>query len=271
MSAPQRPLVYLILGTPGAGRREVLADLIADGLAATDRAVTALSAAELPSVFDDRLGTVVPWAWTEKALHLELPPTAPDGTPVTHVFLVADGRSNPVDLIEGFKVWLTGREVELARILTLVDCQLAQRHDGPLRIWFDACIHFSDVVLLSRRDGVPNKWISDFQTRFKDKFFPALFEFVKQGKVKNPILVLEPQARRMTQIFEEDLDLQLARNLAPDAVLEFTGDEVGDEEDGVPSPDDGEGPAVDPYLERKTNGRRVIELPDIRPFLAPPA
>jgi hypothetical protein len=94
---------------------------------------------------------------------------------------------------------------------------------------------------------------------------------VKQGKVKNPILVLEPQARRMTQMFEEDLDLQLARNLAPDAVLEFTGDEVGDEEDGVPSPDDGEGPAVDPYLERKTNGRRVIELPDIRPFLGPPA
>lgn len=27
----------------------------------------------------------------------------------------------------------------------------------------------------------------------------------------------------MTQMFEEDLDLQLARNLAPDAVLEFTG------------------------------------------------
>jgi hypothetical protein len=155
MSAPQRPLVYLILGTPGAGRREVLADLIADGLAATDRAVTALSAAELPSAFDDRLGTVVRWEWKEKALHLELPPTDETATaaPVTHLFIVADGRSNPVDLIEAFKVWLTGREVELARILTLVDCQLAQRHDGPLRAWFDACIHFSDVVLLPGATG----------------------------------------------------------------------------------------------------------------------
>ena len=31
-----KPLVYLFLGVPGAGRREILADLLADGLAAED-------------------------------------------------------------------------------------------------------------------------------------------------------------------------------------------------------------------------------------------
>jgi hypothetical protein len=36
--------------------------------------------------------------------------------------------------------------------------------------------------------------------------------------------------------------------------------------DQVPHPDDQ--PPVDPYLERKQNGRRAIELPDIRKFLA---
>ncbi|MFO1449975.1 MAG: hypothetical protein U1F61_17585 [Opitutaceae bacterium] len=272
MSAPEKPLVYLLLGTPGSGRRAVLADLITDGLAETDRAVTALAATESPDPWDEKLGTRIRWEWKEGTLVVDLPPPTAEGSPppFTHLFIVADGRHNPVDVMEAFKVWLTGREVELGRILTLVDCQLAHRHDAAMRIWYDGCIHFSDVVLLSNREGVPNKWISDFQTRYKDKFYPALFEFVKQHKVKNPVLVLEPQARRMTQFFDPELDLELARNLAPDAVIEFSGDDEEDEE-GMPSPDAGEDAPVDPYLERGRNGRRVIELPDIRPFLPPPA
>ncbi len=131
-------------------------------------------------------------------------------------------------------------------------------------------MHFSDVVLLSHRLGVPNKWISDFQEHYRNKFIPALFEFVKDGRVKNPALVLEPQARRMTQVFDEnDLDWSLARKLAPDAEIEFGSD---DEEDGEEEPggDVDGGPVAEPYFERRANGARVIDLPDIRKFLGKP-
>jgi len=271
MSSHDRPLVYLILGTPGAGRREVLADLITDGLVEGDRAVTALADTEAPSGQDARLGRELRWTWQDHAILLELPARDAEdpasGAGFSHLFFVTDGRRDPVDQIEALKNWVYSLEVDFARVITVVDCQLAQQHDLALRPWFDACVHFSDVVLLTRREGVPNKWISDFQTRFRDKFIPALFEFVKQGRVKNPAMVLEPQARRLTQIFEDDIDLEIARTLAPDAVIEFSGDE-SDSEDGEESPDDGEdGPAVDPYFERRQNGRRVIELPDVCSFL----
>jgi len=271
MSLHDRPLVYLILGTPDSGRREVLADLITDGLVEGDLAVTALADTEASSELDARLGRVLRWTWQDNAIQLDLParnledPAA--GAGFSHLFFVTDGRRDPVDQIEAFKNWVYSLEADFARAITVVDCQLAQQHDLALRPWFDACVHFSDVVLLTRREGVPNKWISDFQSRFRDKFIPALFEFVKQGRVKNPAMVLEPQARRLTQIFEDDIDMEIARSLAPDAVIEFSGDE-SDPEDGEESPDDGEdGPAVDPYFERRQNGRRVIELPDVCSFL----
>jgi hypothetical protein len=51
--------------------------------------------------------------------------------------------------------------------------------------------------------GRPNKWIGDFKGKFEHKFYPCLFEFVKEGRVKNPALVLAPVARRMSHVFDE--------------------------------------------------------------------
>ncbi|HRE83796.1 MAG TPA: hypothetical protein PLN52_22315, partial [Opitutaceae bacterium] len=82
-----------------------------------------------------------------------------------------------------------------------------------------------------------------------------------------PPLVLEPQARRMSHVFDEDADWTVARSLAPEAEIDF-GDE-DDELDGEESPEGNDGGDSDKesYFERRQNGHRVIELPDIRNYL----
>jgi hypothetical protein len=127
-------------------------------------------------------------------------------------------------------------------------------------------VHFSDVVLLSRREGVANKWMSAFRRAFEDQCMPCLFEFVKgDGRVKNPALLLDPAPRRLSQYFDasewDGLDLA-------DIEIGESDDEDGETMRPIAKteidPDDQ--PPVDPYLERKQNGRRAIELPDIRKF-----
>ncbi|HVU22629.1 MAG TPA: hypothetical protein VHE13_00795 [Opitutus sp.] len=249
MADAEKPSVYLILGAAGSGRREVIADLIEGGLAETDRPAVLVSDAE--AAHADNLPGVQTWRWTGELIEGALPAGA------TPVFFVADGRTNPVDQIEVFKPWLEAQGGELARVFCVVNCQLAEQHP-ELVAWYEACVHFSDVVLLNRREGVANKWISDFQGHFRKQFLPALFETVKGGRVKNPNLVLEPQARRMSHWFEEEPDWIVS---GPD------GDEF-DEEGGDGDEEEVElTPAEDPYLERRAGGRRVKPIPDVRQFL----
>lgn len=253
MNGTDKPLVYLILGTPGSGRRAVIADLIDGGLAESDRAAILLSSAEPADEFDGRLPNLTRWSWTGEMIEGELPQEA------THVFFVTDGRTNPVDQIEVFKAWVEAQGGELARVLCVVNCQLAEQHP-PLLAWYDACVHFADVVLLNRREGVENKWLSDFQARFKKQFIPALFEFVKGGIVRNPGLVMEPQARRMSHVFDEEQDW---------VFTDAEGEEIDEEEETEGDEDVQAKPEEDPYLERLNGGRRVKEIPNIEKFLPP--
>ena len=262
MSEIEKPLVYLILGAAGSGRREVLADLIDGGLSEGDKAVVLLSTGETACEHDAKLGTVKPWTWQAEASAISATDDAlADGA--THVFIVADGRSNPVDQIEAFKTWVDENGGELGRVLCVVNCQLAEQHK-QLVAWYEACIYFSDIVLLARRDGVANKWLSDFQNRFKDQFFPCVFEFVKGGRVKNPALILDPQPRRMSHFFDEAEWLVEGKDAEDDVEMgEGDGDEPGEvEEEEVEVTQ-----AVDPYMERLAGGHRVRVLPDIAKFL----
>lgn len=248
MTTPDdKPLVYLILGSAGSGRRQVLADLIEGGLGESDRPAVLLSSTEGEDPIDAKLPDVSRWTLIpETQVEAELPAGA------THVFVLFDGRLNPVDQIEGFKSWLGDRGMEVARVLCVVNCQLLEKNP-KLFAWYEACIHFSDIVLLNQREGVPNKWIADFRGKFEAKFYPCLFEFVKDGSVKNPALVLAPVARRMSHIFDEQ---------------EWIAE---DEEDDEEEQEEGEEvemkPDEDPYLERRTGGRRIHELPDIADYL----
>jgi len=252
----EKPLVYLLLGVAGSGRREILANLIADGLAPEDRAATLLAEGEAVCASDARLGAPARWRWTpDHRIEATLPADA------THVFFVTDGHRNPVDQVEAFKVWLDASGAELGSILCVVHCQLAEKHHALLA-WYDACVHFADIVLLNRREGVANKWMSDLQGRYKAQFLPCLLEFVKNGHVKNPVIVLEPQARRISQVFDPVEDLGLAEGI-----------EIHDEnednkvEPTVDSEAVEDGPQEDPYFARKPGGRRVKEIPDLAKFL----
>ena len=239
-----KPLVYLILGAAGSGRREVVADLIDGGLGAGDRPLALLAAGEAPAESDGRLGALARWQWDEKRME------TPALGEATHVFFFTDGRRNPVDQVEAFQAWLAPGGGELGRILCVIDCGLAAQHK-VLLAWYDACVHFADVVLFNRRDGVPNKWMSDFQARYAAQFLPCLFELVKAGRVGNPALILEPQARRMSHVFDEELDWEVTGE----------GEEEAEGEEVEVHPEE------DPYLQRRPGGRRVKEIPDIADFL----
>lgn len=253
MSQPEKPLVYLVLGATGSGRREVLLDLIEAGLEPEDRPAVMLSTGEAAQAESDaKLPAVTRWEWRDGAIGGTLPAEA------THVFFITDGARNPVDQIEAFKAWLEAQGGELARVLCVVNVQLAEKH-AALLPWFEACVHFADVVLLNKREGIDNKWLSDFLTHFKKQYYPCVFEMVKGGRVKNPALILEPQARRMSHVFDEDQDWI------------FTNAE-GEEIDEQDESEDGENeieakPEEDPYLVRRNGGRRVKELPDIAQYL----
>lgn len=280
-----KPLLYLVLGTPGSGRREVIADLIHEGFSPDEGVLSFLPETEASSPFDAQLGRVVRWSFEKgEALKLDCP------SPCEAAFLFFDCLSNPVDQFEAVQAWLPRSGLELGRIFCLVSCSFAQAQEGLLP-WYDACIHFADVVLLNHREDVPNRWVSEFVGRYQKQHFPCLFELVKMGQVKNPAMLLEPQARRISLAFDEVGPLALP----PEAILL---DEEGEEIDSLDEAPKKKAPAkgkskgkpkavpkgkkdkqspeevakedriqVDPYFERRPGGRRVKEIPLLRDFL----
>lgn len=253
-----KPLVYLILGAAGSGRREVLADLIEGGFDAEDQPAVMFAEGEMSSDADARLPGLSLWTWENDAIDGTLPAGA------KNIFFVTHGRHNPVDQIEAFQSWLQAQGGELARVLCIIDCQLAEKNP-PLRAWFEACIHFADVVLLTKREGVANKWLSDFTGHFRDLFYPCLFEMVKAGKVRNPQLVLDPQARRMSHFLDEEQDWVVTGSDG-----EVIEDDDEDEEDGRKVSDEEEveaAPEEDPYLAKDAAGRRAKRIPEIAKYL----
>jgi hypothetical protein len=253
MSSP----VYFVIGTPGSGRRAIVRDLIENGV--EGKALVLVSAGEAADPVDDKLAArpdteVRRWVWTGPALPpIDLPA---GGT----VFLLADSRLSPIDQLEALKPWLSAQGAELARIFCVVDCQLAAK-EPVLRQWFDAVIHFADVVFLTRREGLANKWLSDFINHFKHERFPCHFVQVKtKGDLATPLVWLDPTPRRVSQYFEEDyVDLS-------DVIIE-TGDDEADEGEKVePGEEDGIIPP-EPYFVKLSSGRREKEVPDIRDYL----
>jgi hypothetical protein len=242
--------LYFILGTPGSGRRSIVLDLIENGLAPDAPALVLLAASEGDDPADDKLAAranveVRRWSWNGTDLpDQELPASGA-------VFFLADSRGDPMTQLESLKPWLDRHPAELARVFMVVDCQLAEKQ-APLAPWFDACIYFSDVVLLTKRDGVANKWLSTFIRRYEDQFYPAYFIHVKKGGLANPALVLDPTPRRVAQYFE--------------AIEDLSGIEI-ETDDDEDAGDDEDAPKPEPYFERNRSGRRVKELPDIRKYL----
>lgn len=243
---------YFILGTPGSGRRGIMLDLIENGVDPSERVLVLLAEGEPADPADEKLAArsnveVRRWSWNGTEL-----PQIDDLPTAGAVFFFAESRGDPMTQLELLKPWLAERQIELSRVFTVVDCQLAEKQ-APLAAWFDACIYFSDVVFLTKREGVANKWLSAFIRRYEDLFYPAHFIQVKKGGLANPAIVLDPTPRRVAQYFEEFEDL--------------SGIEIETDDDEEDAEGDEDAPKPEPYFERNRSGRRVKELPDIRNYL----
>lgn len=241
------PLVYLILGAAGSGRHDVVEDLALFGLDPEDRPQVFVAQGHLDGSGESlsKVGnnlSVASWSMNEGNLQIEVDPEA------THLFIVSDGLADPIDLVEALKNWLPITPFELGRIITVVNCGLLDKTAG-LRRWYDGCIHFSDVVLLNNRDELSSKWVTTFKTSLRQNSLPCHLELVKKGRVANPALVLYPEPRRISLVFDDE------EHLYPD------DDDTSDEEAVIQMDD--------PYFERLLSGRRVKELPDIRKYLVP--
>lgn len=240
------PFVYFILGSADSGRHEVLADLVQFGLGPDDQPCVLVPEHDLEAsrkVFAGLKAGFPVGGWILGGERL-VASAAPE---VTHLFILGDGRADPMDQIEGLSNWLPYTPFDLGRIITVVNCRLLGANP-PLMRWYDACIHFSDVVLLNRRENLGNKWVSEYRARLEKDSLPCHIELVKKGKVKNPPLVLYPEPRRLSLIFDEEEHL-------------YTDDDDATDEEAVT-------PMVEPWLERLLSGRRVKELPDINKYLA---
>lgn len=250
-------LAYLILGSRGAGRGAVVTDLVDFGLDAETSAQVFVSEGDasawseaLPLRHDNAEAKVYDWRGLDDGMAL-------DATGEV-VLVVADGRSDPADSVEAFFNWLRSSEYALGRVVTVVDCSLVQA-TPPLLQWYECCIHFTDVVLLGNRTDVSNKWVDEFKDRYIKECYPCHFVLIKKGKVSNPKFVLEPEARRISKLFDENdlLDLNL------DDDVEFGGDEPEPEDDEDEEEFEGGDPDKDPFLTRLASGQRGKTIPNI--------
>lgn len=241
----QAPLVYLVYGIPGSGRREVIFDLIEGGLSKETQVLYFRASGEASSSFDEQIEaldnvSVVDWKLNgAKVTHGKI-----TAAPEVIIFL-APGTADPADTAEAIKSWTDHNHCEIGRILTVAHCS-ALVEKPEMQSWYDACIHFSDIILLNRREGVNNKWVKEFEERFRKAHYPCRFILVKKGRVANPPEVLEPEARRLSLYFDE--------------LIPIEDDEFEDEE----TPEDTK---PDKYIERLESGSRAHPIPDISKFL----
>ncbi len=240
--------VYCVLGASRSGRREVIFDLIDGGLEPEAHVTVVIAPNETDSPFDEQLSarehtTVLRASIDDPEL------TVPGDTET--LFLLANGRKNPVDEIEALQGLLAAIPAfKLNRILTVVHCRLAEAQSG-VAPWYEACIHFSDCVLLNRREQVSPKWIRDFEEHYRKACFPCLFELVKKGRVANPAVILDPEPRRLSLIFD---DIESVDQMV------FDEDDLPEDTVDLVTP-------PDPFFERLAGGTRAKPVPDIQPYL----
>lgn len=228
----ESPKVYLILGPHDSGKRAVLSDCI-DSMESKSSVLYFKHRNEIENDWDTRLEdlaevSTVLWSIENTKIKHDSVTVNPSA-----IFFVAPASIDLADLMEGLKGWLSKNDCQLTRILTLVHCQSLSENDSQNN-WYEAAIHFSDMVLLNRREGVSEKWIKDWVTDKKKQFHPTRFELVKKNRVNNPIDVLDSQTYR-TSLFFDDL-------------IPIEEDEF---EDLLP-----EDRRIDPYIERLESGKR---------------
>ncbi|OYV48446.1 MAG: hypothetical protein B7X06_01360, partial [Verrucomicrobia bacterium 21-51-4] len=178
--------------------------------------------------------------------------TDPLNTEPAAIFFIADGHGDPINLLESLPLWLQEHSLAMTRIITVVDAKVLSTHETELRPWFDACLHFTDYALLTHTAEVAPKWLREFTAHYqKELRYPCLFEVTKNKTAANPALILDPEIRRISMLFE-------------------TADELEHEDDSEDSTSTPQPSSSNPDLalfERLSDGQRKIALADISKFV----
>ncbi|MCC5841606.1 MAG: hypothetical protein JJT96_15940 [Opitutales bacterium] len=259
--------VYLILGAGDSGRADLIAQLVRTGLSPDDGPFGVYHSVADAAASPDAYAALARLPSTSVALLPEDWPSGDTTPPIlagaATLVLSLDGHGDPLDQIEAAKDWIVGEGHTLARIITVIDCALAQRAPKSLP-WFEACIHFSDVVLLGNRSDDAKKWIHDYEKTLHRKALPALIRLLKKGgRVDGWDEVLFPEARRLSLYFDPPEEITVDSVMEEGATLE---DELPSKDAPEPLPGDAES---DLYLQRLDSGQRRLRLPNIRELLSP--
>lgn len=248
--------IYVILGIQGSRRNEVICDLADAYYSEFGGKIIFFSSPADPLAPNTPDQTLLSWSIIENSIQIsdKLPPEA------SVAFLLTNGKANLIDQLEAIRNTLVkSSQLELARIITVIHCRLLEKIP-KLRGWYEACIHFSDVVLLSRHERVSNKWLRALTKSFEKRHIPCLFEMVKKGRVPNVLNVLYAEPRRYSLAFDKPdspEDNSLDRGL--EIVIEGNVEEDYYDEDLRQK--------EDAYFEKNGKGQRKIQIPDLAKLL----
>lgn len=239
--------VYIILGTPGSDRREIIYDLIEGS--SESNAKTDVYIHENEIGFPKRaefaaLKNTTIFSWDDN-----LPTNDSEYADEDRIFIITNGIESPIDQLEMIKKWLKRNDLALTRIISIINCSLLHKEED-LAPYYEALVHFSDYVLLNKRAGVPERFIKDLLDKFEKQKLPCRFELVKNNRVSNPYDVLENEARRISHFFDpfEVEDLEIDENNLPEGPFDIK-------------------PQDDKYMARHEKGERIINLPSVKDFI----
>ncbi|MFP4352648.1 MAG: hypothetical protein ACLFRP_07900 [Puniceicoccaceae bacterium] len=248
------PWLTVLLSGPNPGRWKLVLETVRHGLPKEEAVLLHVSPAEVEPArlfFPDDRFTIGEWTLADGAVLFSEPLTS-DRTNV----LVYGRPEFPDDLFEGLVDLFRAERCEMGRIVTQVHAGWGSGHEET-KAWYDACIHFSDLVLIDNREEVPDAWVREFRERYLKLRYPCHFDLVRKGLPKHPEWFFDSQPRRLSLVFDPD-DLS---GLGPGPV---ESDE--DETDEIP-----EEPPGDPYLRRNAAGERERKIKPLPFALDAPA
>lgn len=240
--------LYCVVGIRGSGRRTVVRNLL-DALPQDDRPAALITSADECAGFSNEFPTLPVSGW--QVDHFEPKPLVFDIPAETKtLFICSDGIDSPIHLLEALALWCKEHNYPDLVIVSVVHCTMCATHH-QVHSWYQAAIHFSDFVLLNQREGVDNKWLTEFQKPFQRQFYPCIFESLRNDRLRNPAVILTSPPRRMSQAFEDTSD-------------DIPSDDSDDDESFTQDPDDVPPPEL--HFERLLNKhyrRPVPKLDDI--------
>jgi len=170
-------------------------------------------------------------------------------------FILLDPRQSPVHQLEYLAGNLKKCLIEPVKIITLVNCA-ATGVNSKLRSYLDACIYYSDIILLGNRMDIPKSFTRDYEKHYERNCYPCLFMLLKgPGIPSHPQEILTPGTRRISQLF--DLEGSLEDSALPGVVIEASCDLDMEEEE------------ADPFRPPTDQQVAAAHIPDATPWIVP--